>query len=195
MQNPPVTTAPPTLNRNSRRNWILGAIIFLLLLAAVVSWAANRNSSSNSSNKGIANACTYLSAYTKTALNQTQQVSGLKLTVTKLTTNVVSAQNDGKSPGTQTKYLIADVTLEGSSDKPTNYSYAQFSSLSDSKTYAAMAPSALPPGIENPLGSGSLTNGGKTSGQVVVLVPNKYKCAYIVYAPTQNSEKKILVTP
>ena len=197
--NPTLADKSTDKKRTISLKWvaIVGLLAFLL---AVLIWFVlqRRDNTTNTTNTASSvNRRDQQAGDINIRLNQAATLDGIKLKVTKTALNISSIPGapivNGESQVTQ--YLVADVTLEGTAKSPTNYSYAQFSALTDSKTEAALSPSNLPLGIANPLGSGSLSSAKKASGQVVLPLPDKFKYYFVVFTPIQGVQKRIVIEP
>lgn len=126
--------------------------------------------------------------------SQAVTVGDLKLTFVSLGRIVSSAETTPTSADSNLQYVSANIALEGLAGTAANFSLNNFSLLTDSTTSTALGATSLPLGITSPLGSGSLKKGEKTTGQVVFLLPAKYKYYYVVFTPQNVKHERLIVS-
>jgi len=193
----PADLPPEHRHAGQRARWTI-AIIVLVLIAVIGGsiWENHHHKTQKANSNAPISRRDRQPGDVDAKINQAAELDGVKLTVTKTAIlNISTEPNANANPIHIGQYLIADITLEGSNKNPANYSFSQFSVLTDIKTLAALAPTNLPLGINNPLGSGSLTSGKKINGQVVMPLSGGFKYHYVVFTPKEGQPKRLVVGP
>jgi len=187
---------PPAIFK-PRGSWLAVLAALFIILIGLAAWSNHHNSKNISASAQISRRDKRVGDV-DAKFNQPATVGNLKVTITKATIANYSDTNgvsEAAAPQSDKQYLIADVNLEGTTKSPVNYSYNQFSLLSDSKILAALGVESLPPGVKTPLGSGSLSSGQKINGQIVMLLPAPFKYYYVVFTPIQPSTQRLVAGP
>lgn len=194
-------------DQQKRKNWfakhkILTVVLILVVLAVIgaASGGSKNNSSNSSSPKTTANSpnasTTKQYRFAERAdkqgtdievlPNETGTLNGVKMTVTKVdyTTNLGAYEtaDSGKT------YLVADVTLENTSNKTQSYNSLDFRI----QTAGGQVLDSTYGTVPNPLNSADLVAGGKATGQVVFQVPVETAHQYIIWKPSFASDRVII---
>lgn len=188
---------------NKKRNWfarhkILTVILAFIVIGVIASAAGGGNKSSNStSGSGKSNSSEKTYKFNDRADKQpkdvevlpgeTATVGGVKMTLTnveyKTSVSDYEKAEDGKT------YIVADVTLENTSNKTQPYNVYDFRI----QTAGGQVLDGTYATVPSPLSSGDMVAGGKASGKIVFTVPVEDGHQYVIWKPgAYNADRAII---
>jgi RNA polymerase subunit RPABC4/transcription elongation factor Spt4 len=190
--------------RADQRNWfsrhkILTGILIIILIAAIASAAgggSKKDGGNNSSGGSAGNNQAKTYRFNERADKQAKDVEivpgesatidGRKLTVTSVERKASLGQYSQAPAGKV--YVVANVTLENTSDKVKTYNIFDFRIQT-----AGGQVLDIYIGGENNLSSGDLVVGGKATGNVVFEVPVETASQYIIFKPNAAMSDRAII--
>ena len=180
------------------RHKILTGIIALVVVVAIASGASGDNTNNNGSS-GSSGSSNSSKEYrfadradkqdkdVELAVGESGTVDGIKLTVNKV--EYKTSVSEFESAGDGKTYVIADVSLENTSDetKPYNTFDFRIQTKSGQVLDSGFATTATP------LNSGDMVSGGTAKGQVVFEVPVEDGHQYIIWKPNAVKSDRAII--
>ncbi len=192
-------------NKEKDGNWfkrhkILTVILALIAIGVIVSaTGGSKSSTSNSSSTGGSKTSSGEKTYKFTDRadkqpkdveilpGETATVSGVKMTLSgveyKTAVSDYEKADDGKT------YVVADVTLENTTNKTESYNSLNFRM----QTAGGQVLDSTFATVPSPLNSGDIVAGGKVTGKVVFEVPVEEGHQYVIWKPgSYNADRAIV---
>jgi hypothetical protein len=119
--------------------------------------------------------------------NEVAEINGVTMSVTSV--RYATSLGEYETAGSGKTYVVADVSLENTSDKTQPYSSYDFRMQTSG---GQVLDSTIAFSIEDTLDSADLVTGGKTSGKVVFEVPVEEGHQYIIWKPGFDSARAIV---
>ncbi len=189
-------------DQDQKKNWFVRhkiiTVILVIILIAVVSSSAKKDNGSGGPNASNGTSKNETKQYrfadradkqdkdTEVLPNEVATISGVKMTVIK--TNYTTNLSSFETAATGKTYLVADVTIENTSNKTQPYNTLDFRV----QTAGGQVLDGTFGTLQNALNSGDLVAGGKVSGQVLFELPEEVGHQYIIWKPSFNSERAIV---
>lgn len=182
-----------------KRHKILTVILAIAVIAIAASALSNDSSTSDSNGSSNNNSNNGTKVYrfedradkqdkdVEVAVGEPATVDGVKMTVTKITKKKSVSEFEEAASGKT--YVIADVTLENTSNDTKQYNSFDFRIQTESgqvldSTYVT---------VKKPLNSGDLVAGGKVNGQIVFEAPIEKGNQYIIWKPNPVMSDRAIV--
>ncbi len=187
-----------------KKNWfakhkILTVILAIIVIAVVANAAGGGSKSNSSTSGGSGNSGSGEKTYkfneradkqpkdVEVLPGETATVSGVKMTLSgveyKTAVSDYEKADDGKT------YVVADVTLENTTDKTQSYNSLYFRM----QTAGGQVLDSTFATVPSPLNSGDIVAGGKVTGKVVFEVPVEDGHQYVIWKPgAYNADRAIV---
>ncbi len=176
-------------------------VILVIIVLVVIGGAAGGNKGTQNGASGSKTATSTTKTYRFTDRadkqpkdvellpNESGTVGGVKLTVTNVKYATSLGEFDTADSGKT--YVVADVTLENTSDSTKPYNEADFRIQTAG---GQVLDSTIVSSITDLLNSGDIVTGGKATGKVVFQVPVEDGHQYLIWKPGLDSDRAIVQT-